>query len=123
MPEKACWTELSTRDTKAAEKFYTQMFGWTPKHSQSPGMEYTEFSVGGRPSIGMMPMPAGVPAQVPAFWLPYFQVSDVDTAAAKSSQLGGKSMVPPTDIPSTGRFAVLNDPAGAAFAIYKPARM
>ena len=32
-PGALCWTELTTRDTKAAEAFYTELFGWTPKHS------------------------------------------------------------------------------------------
>ena len=28
-------------------------------------------------------------------------------------------MVPPTDIPNTGRFAIVNDPQGAMFAVFK----
>ena len=32
-PGALCWTELTTTDTKAAEAFYTKLFGWTPKHS------------------------------------------------------------------------------------------
>jgi predicted enzyme related to lactoylglutathione lyase len=84
-------------------------------------MEYTEFNNHGRPGVGMMPMPAAVPPQVPPFWLPYFQVTDVDAVAGKSKQRGGGVMVPPSDIPNTGRFAVLSDPAGAPFAIFKPA--
>ena len=62
-PGALCWSELTTRDTKAAESFYTQLFGWTPKHSAPAAvMEYTEFSVQGQPSIGMMAMPAHMPA-------------------------------------------------------------
>jgi uncharacterized protein len=121
-PNALCWTELSTRDTKAAEKFYTQLFGWVAKRSSpDAGMEYTEFSVDGKPGIGMMPMPAQVPAQVPAYWMPYFQVTDCDASASKAKELGGTVMVPPTDIPSTGRFAVVNDPQGAMLALFKPA--
>ncbi len=120
-PGALCWTELATRDTRAAEAFYTQLFGWTPKHS-APGapMEYTEFSVDGRPSIGMMAMPAEVPPYVPSYWMPYFQVGDVDAGAAKAKSLGGGTTVPPTDIGDAGRFAVLTDPQGAMFAIFKP---
>ena len=120
-PGALCWTELSTRDTKKAESFYTQLFGWTPKHS-APGspMQYTEFSVNGRPSIGMMPMPEMIPAQVPPFWLPYFQVSDVDATASKAKGLGAQIFVAPQDIMDAGRFAVLADPQGASFAIFKP---
>jgi predicted enzyme related to lactoylglutathione lyase len=118
-----CWTELTTSNTKAAEAFYTQLFGWTPKHSAAGApMEYTEFSVAGSPSIGMMPKPAQMPAQVPSSWMPYFQVTSVDTSASKAKELGGKVMVGPNEIPGTGRFAVLTDPQGAAFAVYQPAR-
>ena len=31
-------------------------------------------------------------------------------------------MVPPQDIPNTGRFAILNDPQGAMFAVFKSSR-
>jgi predicted enzyme related to lactoylglutathione lyase len=118
-----CWTELTTSNTQAAETFYTRLFGWTPKHSGAGSpMEYTEFSVAGTPSIGMMPKPEQMPAHVPSFWMPYFQVTSIDTSASKAKELGGKVMVGPNEIPGTGRFAVLTDPQGAAFAVYQPAK-
>ena len=52
-------------------------------------------------------------------WLPYFAVTSVDAAATKAGTLGATTFVPPTDIPGTGRFAVLADPLGATFAIVK----
>jgi predicted enzyme related to lactoylglutathione lyase len=119
-PGALCWTELTTSDTKAAEAFYTGLFGWTPKHSApSSQMEYTEFSVNGQPSIGMMPMNEHMPAHVPSYWMPYFQVADTDAAVAKVKALGGNVMVPPQDIPNTGRFAIVSDPQGAMFAVFK----
>ena len=84
-------------------------------------MQYTEFSNQGQPGVGMMPMPAQVPAQVPSYWLPYFMVADCDASTAKASSLGAKTMVDPLDIPNTGRFAVLADPQGAMFALFTPA--
>jgi hypothetical protein len=116
-----CWTELSTRDTAAAETFYTQLFGWTAKHSapESP-MPYTEFSVQGKPGVGMMPMPAQVPAAVPSFWMPYFQVDDIEASTTKAKGLGASIVMPPTKIPDAGRFAIINDPQGAMFAIFQP---
>lgn len=118
-PGALCWTELTTSDTKAAESFYTQLFGWVPKHS-APGspMEYTEFSVGGTPSIGMMAKPEGMPAHIPSYWMPYFQVTSADQSASKGKELGGKVMIGPQDIPGTGRFAILTDPQGAMFAVF-----
>jgi len=119
-PGALCWTELTTSDTKAAEKFYTGLFGWTPKHS-SPGapMEYTEFSINGVPSIGMMAKPKEMPAHIPSYWMPYFQVSGVDASTAKAKDLGAHVMVGPQDIPNTGRFTIASDPQGAVFALFE----
>jgi predicted enzyme related to lactoylglutathione lyase len=123
-PNALCWTELTTTDPAAAEAFYTALFGWTPKHS-APGatMPYTEFTVRGAdfPSIGMMQKPPHLPPEVPSFWLPYFQVTDVDGIVERAKSLGGGVHFGPQDIPGTGRFAVLADPQGAAFSVYAPA--
>ena len=120
-PGALCWTELSTRDTKAAEAFYTALFGWTAKvGGVGTAMEYTEFSNQGKPGVGMMAMPAQVPAFVPAYWMSYFQVDDVDASTEKAKSLGGGVRVPPMDIPSTGRFSVVTDPQGAMFALFMP---
>lgn len=119
-PGALCWSELATRDTAAAESFYTTLFGWTAKHS-APGadMAYTEFSNQGQTGAGMMTMPAQMPAGVPSYWMPYIQVADCDASTAKAKELGASVMVPPRDIPKTGRFAVLQDPQGAMFAVFK----
>ena len=52
--------------------------------------------------------------------MPYFQVTDCDATASKAKELGGNVMVPPTDLASVSRFAVVSDPQGATFAIFKP---
>ena len=56
---------------------------------------------------------------VPPNWLPYFMVEDCNATADKAAASGGKLMMPPMDIPNVGRFAVIQDPQGAAFAIIK----
>jgi predicted enzyme related to lactoylglutathione lyase len=120
-PGALCWTELTTGDTKTAEKFYSQLFGWTAKHSNIPGMEYTEFHVDGTADAGMMPTPKEMP-NVPPNWLPYFEVTDTDASASKAVGAGGTQIVPPTDIPNVGRFAIIQDPQGAVFALFKGAQ-
>ena len=115
-----CWTELTTSDPKAAEAFYTRLFGWVPKHGGvGTPMEYTEFSVDGTPSIGMMKKPEQMPAHIPSYWMPYFQVDSCDASTEKAKSLGGRVMVGPQDIPNTGRFTIVNDPQGAKFALFE----
>jgi uncharacterized protein len=50
---------------------------------------------------------------MPPAWLNYVQVKSCDETAARASSLGGKVCMPPTDLPNTGRFAMLQDPQGA----------
>jgi predicted enzyme related to lactoylglutathione lyase len=112
------WNELNTRDVLTAKSFYAEVFGWQPSDLDMEGMKYTEWKVGDKSVAGMMTMPDMVPAEFPAHWLVYFGIDDTDAAVSKASQLGATTFVPPTDIPP-GRFAVLADPDGAAFALIK----
>ena len=51
--------------------------------------------------------------------MPYFQVAKLDATTAKAKELGGKVMVGPQDIPTTGRFTIASDPQGAVFAMFE----
>jgi uncharacterized protein len=113
-PNTMCWSELDTTDTQAAGRFYTSLFGWGTK----VGGDYTEFQRAGTAIGGMMKIPKDW-GPVPPSWLVYFAVEDCDRAAAKTAELGGRALVPPTDIPNVGRFAVLSDPQEAVFAVIK----
>jgi predicted enzyme related to lactoylglutathione lyase len=100
---------------KKSKQFYGDVFGWTWGGAD----EYAEFQVAGRTVGGVMPRPEAIPKEVPDHWLVYFGVDDVDKSAKQAAKLGATVVMEPTDIPSTGRFAVLVDPQGAAFAIFK----
>ncbi len=119
-PGSLAWTQLNAKDTGKAKQFYTALLGWKTQEDPMPesasGGVYTSWLKADGPAGGMMAMPKdGPPA--PSHWLPYFGVANVDAAAQKAASLGAKTYVPPTDIPGTGRFAVLADPQGATFAI------
>jgi uncharacterized protein len=114
-PGAFTWSELSTSDLAKSKAFYSEVFGW----GWGGADEYAEAQVGGRTIGGVMPRPAEMPAEVPDSWLVYFGTADVDADAKKAGDLGATVIVPPTDIPSTGRFAVFLDPQGAAFALFK----
>jgi predicted enzyme related to lactoylglutathione lyase len=54
---------------------------------------------------------------VPSNWMVYFRTADCDATAARAKKERGEVLVAPRDIPDVGRFAVLQDPQGAAFAV------
>ncbi|MEQ1831559.1 MAG: VOC family protein [Candidatus Eisenbacteria bacterium] len=118
-PGSLGWTQLNAKDPEAAKKFYSALIGWKVQDDPMPaamgGGHYTTWLKSDGPAGGMMAMPPDAPA--PSHWLSYFAVANVDESAAKAASLGGLTYVPPTDIPGTGRFAVLADPQGAVFAL------
>jgi len=57
---------------------------------------------------------------VPTMWTPYVCVDDADATVARAKELGAMVVVPPSDIPDVGRFAVIGDPQGAAIAVLRP---
>ncbi len=116
------WLELYTTNPDVAGGFYTKTIGWaTAAHDMGEMGKYTMFNMPGSEKDGvggMMKMPPGM-ENVPSHWLPYFEVTDCDASAKKATELGGKLVMPPTDIPDIGKFAFVQDPQGAMFAIYK----
>lgn len=114
------WVELLTTDVPAAQRFYGELLGWTMDSMpmEGAGQEYLLLKAGDHTAGGMMMMPAQAQG-VPPHWGVHVTVDDVDAAAAKATELGGKIIVPPTDIPKVGRFSTLQDPQGAVFSVIK----
>jgi predicted enzyme related to lactoylglutathione lyase len=110
------WDELATSDVEAAKSFYGDVVGWTAHDEDMGQMVYTLFRSGDTDRAGCMKMMPGVPSP---FWLSYIGTDDIDATAKKAKDLGATVHVEPTDIPNVGRFAVLGDPTGATFGLFK----
>lgn len=114
------WAELNARGIEAAKAFYADVFGWTstatPMGEGQP--DYHQFQVDGENIAGGMEMSPMLPDQVPSYWMPYFNVDDVDAAFGRALEAGAREMVAPMPMPS-GRFAIVTDPQGAAFGLLK----
>ena len=117
------WHELMTTDPAAARTFYQEVVGW--KTSEMEGMDYTFWLAGEAPDSmvgGLMTLPAEAAAMgSPPFWYAYTEVPDTDATVEQAAKLGAKVLVPPKTMEQAGRFAVLQDPWGAVFAVIKSA--
>ena len=114
------WYELMTTDPAAAEKFYTNVVGWTAAPFDGSPVPYTVFKRRGEVGVaGMMKRPDDMP--LPPFWAMYIGVPDFDEAAAHIKRLGGRELSPVIDIPGVGRMQMMADPQGAAFYVMQPA--
>jgi predicted enzyme related to lactoylglutathione lyase len=111
------WNELGTRDTAKAKEFYGAVFGWGADEQDMGEMgTYTTWKVGEEMVGGMFDITGVVPDEVPAHWLVYFTVEDLDASMEKVKGGGGDLRNGPIEIP-IGRFAVVADQFGAVFAV------
>jgi len=110
------WYELMTSDVEAAKEFYSALFCWEYEtFDGDPAAEYNVVKVNSEMVGGIMKTPPQCTHQPPC-WGAYVTVEDIDATAAKIEKLGGKIIVPPTDIPTVGRFSVFSDPQGAVLS-------
>ncbi len=120
MPSPFVWYELMTTDASAATRFYSTVIGWQTADAGMPGMAYTLLSAGATQVAGLMALPDEArQAGAPPAWTGYVEVDDVDACAQRLQQAGGTLCRPAEDIPGVGRFAVVADPHGAVFCLYK----
>ncbi len=115
------WYEYMAKDTKKGIAFYTETIGWKTQPFPEGG-DYVMWVGSQGPLGGIMTLPEEAAKMgAPSNWIAHVQVPDVDAAAALAKKRGGRVYKEPTDIPTVGRFAVLADPQGAAFCVFKPA--
>jgi predicted enzyme related to lactoylglutathione lyase len=112
------WTELIVPDVEAAKAFYGNLFDWEFDASTIEGIDYSSIKVTGQGVGGIMATNAQqVQGSPPTQWGVYVTVEDVDQTATLAQELGGKVLVSPMDIPSVGRFAVIQDPQGGVLSV------
>jgi predicted enzyme related to lactoylglutathione lyase len=114
------WYELTTTDVDAAIRFYPRFTGWA---TQEFDANYTMWTADGVPFAGLSELTDEMRANgTPPNWLPYIESDDVDATCVRATSLGGTVVFGPADIPDVGRYAVIQDPFGAAFGVYKSIR-
>jgi len=120
---KVLWSELNTRDVESAKAYYGSACGWTfdAMPMADGSADYTIGKRGDEMVCGIFDI-TGMPGleQVPAHWLTYIGVDDVDAASAATKAAGGEVIRDPFDIPNTGRIAIVQDPTGAVLGLMTP---
>lgn len=118
MSGRFVWFELITSDVEGGIAFWSDVAGFRREDSDMGTFRYPVLTVEGRGVAGAM---APKMPDVPSHWMGYWGVDDVDARAARVAAAGGRILVPPTDIPTVGRFAIVADPQGASVSLFRPA--
>ncbi len=104
--------EIPSKDRGESAKFYADLFGWEMMAHDE--MNYTSFNTEG---VGGGFSPLGEMSKVGNI-LVYIHSEDIDADLKAIEKHGGKALMPKTEIPKTGWFAVFSDPTGNNIGLY-----
>ncbi len=114
------WQDLTVPNAPQVRDFYQAVVGWDVRGEDMGGYEdYHMISKATGQSAAGICHARGVNADVPSQWLVYIVVEDVARSCATCAERGGKVVAGPRMM-GGGRFAVIQDPAGATCALYAP---
>jgi len=116
LPGKFVWADLFTHDPAGEAKFYSALFGWTPRSIQRNGRTHIIMSNGGQPIASIVERKASSSNNL-ANWIPFIAVSDTAAALAAANEAGGKTLAPARDFPRLGQRAIIGDPEGTPIGL------
>jgi predicted enzyme related to lactoylglutathione lyase len=105
--------EILGKDAAALQKFYADLFGWSIDASNP--MNYGMVAAGEN-GIGGGVGPAMDGASLVTV---YVEVNDLQAALDKAEKLGGKTVMPPMDVPGGPTIAQFTDPEGNRIGLAK----
>lgn len=115
------WTDLTVPDAERLRDFYESVAGWVADPvSQGDYDDYNMLPAGSDiPAAGICHA-RGVNAALPPVWMIYITVPDLAASLERCAAQGGKVLLRPADFGPHTHMAVLQDPAGAVFALFQP---
>jgi predicted enzyme related to lactoylglutathione lyase len=115
------WIDLTVGDADGVRDFYRDVTGWTASPVDMGG--YSDYNMNepesGKAVAGVCHA-RGVNADLPAQWLIYVTVADLDESLRRCASRGGAVLAGPRGMGGQGRYAVIRDPAGAVTALFEP---
>ncbi|HUF53077.1 MAG TPA: VOC family protein [Dehalococcoidia bacterium] len=113
MSDRVVHFEATGKDGQQIRDFYGNVFGWG--FNVMPEMDYGLVDNGGKGINGGI----GGAGQSPS-WAPFYvAVADLQAALDKAESLGGKTMMPPMEIPGVVSLAMFSDPDGNVIGLVK----
>ena len=109
--------EVVGKDGKKLQEFYGQLFDWKIDADNPMNYGIVEAAEGGIGG-GVGPTPDGE-GRVTF----YVQVEDLQAYLDKAQSLGGKTIMPPMDVPGGPAIAMLADPEGHVIGLLKEGSM
>lgn len=117
MKHPVVWFEVIGDSSDALQGFYGELFEWTLKKDDTPlqyGMiepKEGERGIGGGVGQSANGFPKGTRF--------YVSTPDLEASVKRAVALGGKQIMPPTDLPDGPAIALIADPEGQVVGLVK----
>jgi uncharacterized protein len=118
MPHPVMQFQILSKSPDETARFYSGLFDWSIDANNPLG--YRRIETGSKEGIQGGIWPA--PPQSPNFVQLFVAVEDMKRAVQKAEGLGAKVLIPPTALPEGDELAVLQDPHGMPFAVWRRAK-
>lgn len=115
------WFDLTVADAPGVRDFYQAVVGWSAAGVDMGGYEDYTMSTADGTAVAGVCHARGANEGLPAQWLAYIHVPDLNASLAAVAERGGAVVRPARSAGGMGRFAVVRDPAGAVVALFEPA--
>lgn len=116
------WHQIYSPTEQDAIDFYTRALDWDTTEFPMECGSYKMLTANGMPVAGVIGTNEAEKngfVHVPPHWAVSISVDDVDARVARCENLGGKLLHGPMDVPTVGRIALVADPNGATFWLFK----
>jgi uncharacterized protein len=117
MGASIAYVEITSKDPARIAGFYGKLFDWTISDGPTPDYSMIDTGAGDDGvSGGVGPVqgpddPGGITV--------YVKVDDLQATLDRAEALGGRTVVPPSDLPGDyGTFAVFSDPDGNSVGLW-----
>ena len=110
--------QIVAKDPDAVTRFYSALFGWKVQTNNALGYRMVDTASGRGINGGVWPSPPEGHSLVQLF----VEVEDVDVFITKATPLGATVIVPKTELPDGDAVAIVLDPSGLSFGLYRPRR-
>lgn len=115
------WVDLTVEQAEKVRDFYAEVVGWESDPVDMGGYnDFNMLSPGDGSARAGICFRRGMNADLPPLWLVYITVTDLEKSIHRCEQLGGSLVSGPKGEAETGRYCVIQDPAGAVAALYQP---
>jgi uncharacterized protein len=113
------WADLTVENAEDVRDFYARVVGWGSESVDMGGYSDYCMTPPDRPPVAGICHARKGNAGLPAVWLMYVNVDDIDKSVAACEELGGRLLSPIRAYGEGARYCVIEDPAGAALALFQ----